>query len=190
MDQWDKDEPWSKWWESKRGEKDPKNTASSVKHGGGGVMTWACMAVSGTGPLNFTDDLIYDDSSRMNLEGYKPILPTNIQENATEFIGKCFILHQDNDPKHPASSVKGFTRAKKWKVLDCPNQSPDLNVIEHEFHQLKRRVKAETPQNKQQLELAALKAGKSISKDETKSLMMSMCHRLTAVIVHKGSATK
>ncbi len=51
-------------------------------------------------------------------------------------------------------------------------------------------VKAETPQNKQQLELAALKAGKSISKDETKSLVMSMGHRFTAVIVLKGSATK
>ncbi len=37
---------------------DPKHTASSVKHGVGGVMAWACMAVSGTGPLNFTDDLI------------------------------------------------------------------------------------------------------------------------------------
>ncbi len=96
----------------------------------------------------------------MNLEGYKTILPTNIQENATRFIGKCFILHQDNDPKHPASSVKVFIRAKKWKVLDCPSQSPDLNLNEHEFHRLKRRVKAETPQNKQQLELAALKAGK------------------------------
>ncbi len=91
---------------------------------------------------------------------------------------------------HPASSVKELIRAKKWKVLDCPSQSPDLNPIEHEFHQLKRRVKAETPQNKQQLELAASKARKSISKDEPKSLVMSMCHRLTAVIVCKGSATK
>ncbi len=112
----------------------------------------------------------------MNLEGYKPILPSNIQENASRLNGKDLkdILHQDNDPKHPASSVKGFIRAKKWKVLDCPSQSPDLNLIEHEFHQLKRRVKAETPQNKQQLELAALKAGKSISKNETKSLVMSI----------------
>ncbi len=60
---------------------DPKHTASSVKHGGGGgvAMAWACMALSGTGPLNFTDDLMYDDSNRMNLEGYKTILPTNIQ---------------------------------------------------------------------------------------------------------------
>ncbi len=140
--------------------KDPKHTASSVKHGGGGVMAWACMAVSGTGPLIFTDDLMYDDSSRMNLEGYKTILPTNIQENATRIIGKCFISHQDNNPKHPASSVKECIRAKKWKVLDYPSQSPDLNPTEHGVHQLKRRVKEETPQNKQQLELAALKAGK------------------------------
>ncbi len=50
-------------------------------------------------------------------KGFKTILPTNIQENATRFIGKCFILQQDNDPKHPASSVKEFIRAKKWKVL-------------------------------------------------------------------------
>ncbi len=62
--------------------------------------------------------------------------------------------------------------------------------IEHEFHQLKRRVKTETPRNKQQLELAALKAGKNLSKYETKSLVMSTGHRFTAVIMRKGSATK
>ncbi len=96
---------------------DPKHTASSVKHGGGVAMAWACMTVCGTGPLNFTDDLMYDDSSWMNLEGYKTILPTNIQENATRFIGKCFILHQDNDSKHPASSVKEFIRQGKASLF-------------------------------------------------------------------------
>ncbi len=112
-------------WRKKGTANDSKHTASSVKHGGGGVMSCACMAVSGTGPLNFTDDLMYDDSSRINLGGYKTILPNNIQENATRFIGKRFILHQDNDPKHHASSVKEFIRAKKLKVLHFPSQSPD-----------------------------------------------------------------
>ena len=118
-------------WRKKGTANDPKHTASRVKLGGGGVMAWACMAVSRTGPLHFNDDLMYDGSSRMNLEGYKIILATNIQENATKLIRKHFILDQDNDPKHPASSVKGFIRAKKCKVLDCPNQSPDLNPTEH-----------------------------------------------------------
>ncbi len=77
-------------------------------------MAWAlCMAVSGTGPLNFTDDLIYDDRSRMILEGYKTILATNISENVPSITRKRFIVHQDNDPTHPASSVKEFIRAKK-----------------------------------------------------------------------------
>ncbi len=78
------------------------------------------MAVSGTGPLNFTDDLMYDDSSRMNLEGYKTILPNNIQENNTRLIGKCFILHQADDPKHPVSSVKEFIKGKEIESLWLP----------------------------------------------------------------------
>ncbi len=88
----------AKLWRKKGTANDPKHTASSVKHGGGGVMAWACMAASGTGFLNFTNDLMYDDSSRMNLEEYKTILPTNIQEHFTRLIGKCFILHQDTLP--------------------------------------------------------------------------------------------
>ncbi len=83
-------------------------------------MAWADMAVSGTGPLIFTDDLMYDDSSRMNLEGYKTILPTNIQENTTRFIGKCFILHQDNDPKTPCQFSQGVYNGKEMESLRSP----------------------------------------------------------------------
>ncbi len=39
-------------------------------------------------------------------------------------------------------------------------------------------------------EIGCIKGWESISKDETKSLVMFMGHRLTAVIVHKESATK
>ncbi len=58
----------AKVWRKKGTANNSKITASSVKHGGGGVMALACMSVSGTGPLNFTDDLMYDDSSRINLD--------------------------------------------------------------------------------------------------------------------------
>ncbi len=68
----------AKVWKEKGPANNPKHIASPVKHGGGGVMAWACTAVYGTSSLIFTDDLIYDERSRMNLEGYKTILPTNI----------------------------------------------------------------------------------------------------------------
>ena len=79
---------------------------------------------------------------------------------------------------------------KKWKVLDRPSQSPDHNLIEHAFHLLKRKLKGETPRNKQELKEAVMKAWSSITNEEENSLVMSMGHRLRAVIVSKVDATK
>ncbi len=45
-------------WRKKGTANDLKHTASPVKHGGGVVMAWTCMAASGTGPLNFTDETV------------------------------------------------------------------------------------------------------------------------------------
>ncbi len=96
MGRWDKDEPLSMWWESKSVEKKKELQmilSSSVKHGGGGVMAWACMAVSGTGFHNFNDDLTKDGDSRINAEVYKtswlPMfkkMPPGSSESASYYI--------------------------------------------------------------------------------------------------------
>ncbi len=63
----------------KCGEK--KGTANDPKAYGLVCKAWWrwCRDMGMHGILNFNDDLMYDDSSRMNLEGYKTILPSNIQ---------------------------------------------------------------------------------------------------------------
>ncbi len=96
-------------------------------------------------------------------------------------------MQQDNDPKHSAKTTKEFIRGKKWKVLDWPSQSPHLNPVEYAFYLLKKRLKGVTPPK---LKEAAVKAWKSITKEECKSLVMSMGHRLNAVIESKRFATK
>lgn len=80
----------AKVWRKKGSAYDPKHTSSSVKHGGGSVMAWACMAASGTGSLVFIDDVTHDGSSRMNSDVYKTILSGNLQKNASKLIGRSF----------------------------------------------------------------------------------------------------
>ena len=153
-------------------------------------MAWACMASKGTGSLVFIDDITTDKSSRMNSEVYRDILSAQIQPNAAEIIGRRFTVQMDNDPKHTAKATQEFIRAKKWNILQWPSQSPDLNQIEHAFHLLRMRLKAERPTNKQQLKAAAVKAWQSIKEEETQRLVLSMGSRLQAVIASKGFATK
>ena len=103
----------------------------------------------------------------MNSEVYRNILSANLKKDATKLIGRSFIMQQDNDPKHTAKTTKELIRVKKWKVLDWSSQSPDLNPIEQAFYLLKRRLKRV---NKPQLNKAAVKAWKSIKKEDSKVL--------------------
>ncbi|TKS81341.1 Transposable element [Collichthys lucidus] len=177
-------------WRKKGTAHDPKHTTSSVKHGGGSVMAWACMAANGTGSLLLIDDVTADKSSRMNSEVFRAIVSVHIQPNASELIGRHFTVQMDNDPKHTAKAPKKFFKAKKWNILQWPSQSPDLNPIEHAFYLLKTKLKGKCPKNKQELKSYAVEAWQSITRDESQRLVMPMQSRLQAVIHCKEFATK
>ncbi len=88
-----------------------------MKHGGGSVMAWACMAASGTGSLVFIDDVTADKSSRMNSEVFRAILSAHIQPNASELIGRRFTVQMDND--RPKAYCKSNQRVFEGKEVDC-----------------------------------------------------------------------
>ncbi len=119
-------------WRRKGTAHDPKHTTSSVKHGGGSVMAWACMAASGTGSLVFIDDVTADKSSRMNSEVFRAILSAHIQPNASELIGRRFTVQMDNDPKHTAKATKEFWRERSG--LLCNDQVNHLTWILLSMH--------------------------------------------------------
>ncbi len=126
------------------------------------------MASCGTELLVFSDDMTEYRRSLLDSEVYRDIL-------SAKLIGRHFIVQIDDDPK---CRVKARVfEDKKWNILQWPSQSPDINLIEHVFHLLRTKLKAERPTNKQQLK-SRVKAWKSITKEETESQVMSMRSRL------------
>ncbi|GFV83996.1 transposable element Tc1 transposase [Trichonephila clavipes] len=103
----------------------PKHTIPTVKHGGGSVMVWGCMAASGLGKLVFIDGI-------MHKIAYLNILQNNLKESADKLgLGSNFIYQQDNDPKHTAFVVKEWLLYHCRNQLNTPPQLLTLNVIEN-----------------------------------------------------------
>ncbi len=99
---------------------DPKHTASSVKHGGGGVMAWACMAFSGTGPFNFNYDLMYDDSSRMNLGCLQTHLGYQYSRKCHQIHWEVLHIASEQWPKSPCQFSQGVYQGNEMESLRLP----------------------------------------------------------------------
>lgn len=161
-----------------------KNIIPTVKHGGGNVMVWGCIAAGGAGKLEFIE-------SNMDKHLYLKILKENLKQSA-EQLGldkNNFLFQQDNDPKHTSYLVK------EWLLYNCkqlhtPPQSPDLNPIEHVWDLLDKRIRKHKISSKESLKNALSMEWQKISQNDTTRLVRSMRRRLQAVIDAGGGPTK
>lgn len=171
-------------WRSSKNPLEIGTTIRTFKHGNGSVMVWGCMSAAGTGNLVFIDGI-------MTKKEYLTILRQNVQQSATKLgIGDDFIFIQDNDPKHTAGDVKDYFDKKGWEVQDHPPQSPDLNVIEHLWDEIDRRIDRTSVNTIEQLKAKIIETWISVEPEVTKKLVDSMPRRLQAVIDAKGGNTR
>lgn len=57
-------------------------SSSLVKHGGGGAMAWACMAVSESSQsINLYFNVTHNGGGTINSEDHRNILSSNLQKN-------------------------------------------------------------------------------------------------------------
>lgn len=161
---------------------DVQNLAPTVKHGGGGVMVWGCMAANGVGNLVFIDSI-------MDHKAYLQILKDNLQESREKLgLPDDFLFQQDNDPKHTAHNVRLWLVYNLKNQLHSPPQSPDLNPIEHLWDCLERRIRQRTITSKNMLKEVIMEEH-NISPDVTQKLVQSMPKRLAETIKRKGYPT-
>lgn len=174
----------TKIWRKPNEEMQIKNLIPTVKHGGGNIMIWGCMAAAGVGKMVFIE-------TTMDKHSYLSILRSNLKQSATQ-LGldeNTFLFQQDNDPKHTSYLVK------EWLLYNCkqvhtPPQSPDLNPIEHFWDLLEKRIRKHNITSKGSLKKALSEEWGKIAENDTKRLVRSMRRRLQAVIDAGGGPTK
>lgn len=161
-----------------------QNLLPTIKHGGGGVMVWGCMAASGVGELVFID-------GTMDKMVFLNILKENLHKSADKLdLAGNFHFQQDNDPKHTAHIVKEWLLYNTPHTLKTPPQSPDMNPIEHLWDVLDKRIRKHAITSKAHLKSVLADEWAKIDQQTTKKLVYSMQNRLREVIKNKGMPTR
>lgn len=159
----------------------------TVKHGGGSLMMWGCMAYRGVGYGCHIQETM--DSAL-----YCEILSTSLKDTI-EFWGlknDGFIFQQDNDPKHKSKRATEWFTKEGIEVLPWPANSPDLNPIEHLWHHLK--IKLALYENKarsiHELWERCDREWNSFTPELCNKYIESMPSRIKAVIKARGGHTR
>ncbi len=96
-------------------------------------------------------------------------------------------MQQDNDPKHTSKPTSEWL--KKIKVLEWPNQCPDLNPIEMLWHDLKQSIHARKLSNVAELRQFCKEEWAKIPPQWCERLIASYRKHLNAVVSAKGDTT-
>ena len=128
--------------------------------------------------------------AKINRAKYREILDENLLQSAQDLtLERKITFQQDNDPKHTRQTKQERHWDKSLHVLEWPSQSPDLNLIEHLWRDLKIAEWQRSPSNLTELE--------RICREEWETPQLQVCHdccilprRLEAVIAVEGASTK
>jgi hypothetical protein len=165
---------------------DSRYTKKTVKHGGGSVAVWGVITADGVGPLTRI-------SGVLTKEKYVKILSDALPDYLpTLSIPQSELIYQhNNDPKHTSKMATEWMASNSIPVLPWPLYSPDMNLIEHVWALLERRVRRCTilPCNSTQLWEALKEEWEGIEAATISNLYASMVNRVDELVKHKGGNT-
>ena len=155
-------------------------TIKTVRKGGKSIIVWGAIKANGGRKL------IRCQGNVNSLE-YQRILC----EGLLPMIGPNEIFQHDGAAPHQSICTKNFLDSAGVCVInDWPPVSPDINIIEHLWHEMKRKVALRKPKTLDELWFVCQEEWNSISCDTISKLYDSIQTRLHAIICNHGAATK
>ncbi|XP_054737863.1 uncharacterized protein LOC129244272 [Anastrepha obliqua] len=148
-------------------EYNPRFTTKTVKHGGAKVMVWGSFSYGAVGPIYLIEGI-------MDQKVYVRILEEFMIPHATWNMPLKWIFQQDNDPKHTSKSAKEWFRINGIELMRWPAQSPDLNLIENLWTDIKKCVDQQKPTNSKDLRKVVKEAWEGIPIKRFQDLIDSM----------------
>ena len=102
------------------------------------------------------------------------------------------IFQQDNDPKHTSKHASAWFEAHGVTQLPWPASSPDMNIIEHAWEILDRKLRSRhrLPSNLNQLWEALKEEWEKLDMNAVRALYESMPRRIAALEEAGGSYTR
>ncbi|KAG8716700.1 hypothetical protein FRC09_015339, partial [Ceratobasidium sp. 395] len=162
---------------------DPRYTKKTIKHGGGSVMVWGCITWKGVGRLHRIDGI-------MNAVKYTEILKEELLGTLKDqrLRAHDVTFQRDNDPKHTSRLASGWLESKGIQVLPWPSNSLDMNIIEHVWSHLDRKVRKRStrPSNEDELWDALKEEWECIDPLVIKNLYYSMARRVAELDAKRG----
>lgn len=157
-----------------------------VSHNGGSIMVWAGIS------LEARTELVFVEGGSLTAHRY---ITDILEDHVVPFaplIGDNFILMHDNARPHVARCVNQYLDEVGITCMDWPACSPDMNLIEHAWDMLDKRVRSRqvSPASLQELRIALQEEWENIPQDYFRTLFNSMQKRMEAVIRARGGNTR
>ena len=153
------------------------------------LMVWGAISSEGVGPL-VRIDRIEEGSNTLNGERYLTLLQRHLLQTYPYLTDQRYVFQQDNAPCHKSQVVTNWFEFKGINRANWPAQSPDLNLIECVWNEMKFRIRGENFTNKDELWKRLKKEWNSISLEFIDKLYENMPDRIKAVQEAEGGNTK
>ncbi|GFY22066.1 transposable element Tcb1 transposase [Trichonephila clavipes] len=157
-----------------------ENTTERHRYGGAGWLVWGGIILGSRTDLHV-------QSVTMTGQIYRDVI---FEQHVCLFRGTMFaefLFMDDNDHPHRASIVDECLQSEDITRMDWPAYSPDLNLIEHVWDMLGRRIAARQPPPTcvPELRRALLDEWCNIPQDQMDNLILSMPRRLSARTIQR-----